>query len=132
MLKTGHSILSQKVCLISSIKLSINFTSSLLKQTGLNETLPDIFRFSDSVQGRLTAKLNGLSRSKWMGMLRFQHVMSHPVVNHSAQKIDFLAYVRLSRTQEIAHGIIQTEHDRIICVSIQMSVQGFHGCQSGS
>ena len=59
------------------------------------------------------------------------NVMSHPVVNHSAQRIDSLAHVRLSGTQEIAHGIIQTEHGRIICVSIQMSVQGFHGCQGG-
>lgn len=59
-------------------------------------------------------------------------VMSHPVVNHSAKGIDPLAHVRLSGTQEIAHGIIQTEHGRIICVSIQMSVQGFHGCQGGS
>lgn len=59
-------------------------------------------------------------------------VISHPVVNHSAQRIDPLAHVRLSGTQEIAHGIIQTEHGRIICVSIQMSVQGFHGCQGGS
>lgn len=59
-------------------------------------------------------------------------VMSHPVVNHSVQRIDSLTYVRLSGTQEIAHGIIQTEHGHIICVSIQMSVQGFHGCQGGS
>ena len=59
-------------------------------------------------------------------------VMFHPVVNHSAQSVDSLAHVRLSGTQEIAHGIIQTEHGRIICVSIQMSVQGFHGCQGGS
>ena len=57
---------------------------------------------------------------------------SHPVVNHSAQRIDSLAHVCLSATQEITHGIIQTEHGRIICVSIQMSVQGFHGCQGGS
>lgn len=28
--------------------------------------------------------------------------------------------------------IIQTEHGRIICVSIQMSVQGFRSCQGGS
>lgn len=59
------------------------------------------------------------------------NVMSHPVVNHSAQRIDSLAHVRLSGTQEIAHGIIQTEYGCIICVSIQMSVQGFHGCQGG-
>ena len=56
---------------------------------------------------------------------------SHPVVNHSAQRIDPLAHVRLSGAQKIVHGIIQTEHGRIICVSIQMSVQGFQDCQNG-
>lgn len=38
------------------------------------------------------------------------HIVSHQVLNHTTERVHPFSHVRLSRAQEIAHGVIQAEH----------------------
>ena len=37
-------------------------------------------------------------------------ILSHQVLNHTTERVHPFSHVRLSRTQEVAHVIIQAEH----------------------